>query len=259
MKRLLILSLVFTASTNILAEDKTPNYRILTPGGPFHSDDVPVSNRGEWFGLIVEPSTGKSKLVEGVIEIKKVKDELLDKDDQKTGKEIIFVPKQKGEALQPRYLLQGPNLRRGAIFSTPLLDPVDLSYPGSIQYFEMTNKSALHIYAVADIKDSTSKEWPTLPLTIEHFCIKAATSKIDSKPPFSVTWEKEDIFCLKHKSSTSEDRFSLVWAGDLNKDGNADIIIIYQGANQETVLLSVSDPTGSRIMLTPCLFTTTGC
>jgi len=254
----ILLVSILALPVDTLSQNSPSEISVIPLEGPFHGDEINLRDTSKWLGLVVDPSSKKSFLIEGDVEIILVKDEAVDSGEKRTGKEIKFIPKSKNEKLKPKFLIKAPNLTIGGVNSEETLGPTEFTGVGSISNFKISDNSELSIYGMADVIEQASEEYPPLPFSLKNFCLKAAVSKTDLSPPFKTTWIKENIHC-EENFIPNESQFRIDWIGDLNRDNKRDFIFRFIAYNQDAIILALSDPTGAHIMLPAAIFRKSGC
>lgn len=239
------------------AEDLADKTQILEPGGPFHGDEVTVKSEDGWFALVVEESIRKAFLIEGRIEVSLVKDEVVDTEGQKTGKEIKFIPKEKENKIPPKILIKSPGLIAGEIrhLSSELSDNFGLV--GQHKEIQLSLNSSLHLYSTGEVSSDNHKTTPQVPFTIRDMCLNAAVVTSNLTQPSKMDWKKQKLQCFDIAYPFWH--FSILWVGDVNNDKRIDIVLKGHFENRVELKLFLADPSGKELFLNPVVQELTGC
>jgi len=183
------------------AEVEPEPLSLLIPGD-YHGDEAPFSIGAGWFALV--PTTGSWQLVPAQAKVERIHDAVLDADGQATGVRITA----QTDAIA---LLRLPDLHPGKV-NTPNMrfkgidKPLSSASPIAISF----NGSLYHV----GVKDSQA--------------YLRNGSRTTLLPDIVVGGPESD------------DSASLLWAGDLDGDGQLDLLVSYSGYNSGGVCLYIS-------------------
>lgn len=168
-------------------------------GGKRHAEDAPSRAGGGWLALDVVG--GHWELVPVGVSLRSFNDEKTHAQGKKTG---VNISTKRPQAVA---LLRDRSLRAGRV------DGVELGIAGRVNLLGASNPSASVI-----LKADEYKFRAQVSDSERRLCsVFVATN--DSAPEFSGSFEME-------KNSTGESLF-LLWAGDLNRDGILDFILMH--------------------------------
>lgn len=169
--------------------------------GTFHEDEVwQRADKEEWFGLFKQQN--KYVFKKTSIQTARVKDEIIDSDNQKTGW-VVSTPEADGECI---VLLAGlKNLTEGKAQAVDL--PKNRIFPGETVAVEL-NQVSYKLYAEGFKIKNDEQEYQ---VTDYKLLITAAP--------------KENVQLLVAKPDFDDQMITVLWAGDLDGDNKLDLII----------------------------------
>ncbi|MFN7132137.1 MAG: hypothetical protein ACK4N5_08645 [Myxococcales bacterium] len=189
--------------------------RLLTPG-TFHGDEVAAVTGDRYWALLTDG--GRSRLESRTVEVRQVWDPILDEEGQQTGKEVTTSGR--GE---PVALIAGVALSPGPVATAVAETQVLL--PGSAVSFEFEGRRYV-LAARAAVEYSPHGE------------------ALYSDYELVLTDGRTEQVLLEHESLDGEVP-SLLWAGDLDRDGKLDLLLDatrHYNLRQPTLFLSAPSP-----------------
>ncbi|NHC33890.1 hypothetical protein [Scytonema millei] len=221
------------AQTPIFITDYPPSYPLdlLTTGSYFHGNEVQAQSGEQWLGLF---STAQGfELLPTKITVNTVRDYVLDIDEtKKTGKEILVDGKN-----TPIFLVKGSIPLKPGIVKTVFSGNAKFS-PNSPPLSVALNLESGNIYQIS-VKERQNPE------TIYHALL--------------VYSGKDSIF-QEISSCCDDGSTTLLWAGDLDRDGKLDLLIDISNHYHVSLLTLFLSSTNQNKLLEPVgQFKTTGC
>lgn len=221
------------AWTPIFITDYPPSYPLdlLTTGSYFHGNEVQAQSGEQWLGLF---STEKGfELLPTKINVNTVRDYVLDTDEtKKTGKEIILDKK-----YTPVFLVKGSIPLKPGIVKTVFLGNAKFS-PNSPPLSVALNLESGNIYQIS-LKERRNPE------TTYHALLVSSS---------------KDGISQEISSCCSDNSPTLLWAGDLDRDGKLDLLIdISNHYHVSTLTLFLSSTNQNKLLEPVAQFKTTGC
>jgi hypothetical protein len=175
--------------------------------GTFHGNEVAAQSGEKWLALV--PSGKGYALEETRIRIERVKDELLDEDGETTGKKVSVDLDKK-----PIFLVRGIQRLTPGKVETAIPRKPDFEVNQTIQV-TLSNGRIFDLMVACD---------QTTPLTVDNFrecpLLLSHESKTQKIRSFQVYFSpnSKPVFA-------SDANPSLIWAGDLDKDGSLDLLL----------------------------------
>ena len=211
--------------------------------GTYHGDEVTAKSGEKWLALV--PSLGGYALEETPIRIEFVKDEIIDQKDEATAKKVLIDLNKK-----PLFLVRANQVIKPGSVEMATAKPQNLEIDSAIQ-LKLNNGRNYDVLVACDANS---------PLTVDNFrqCPLVLTTESmhqtinnfqiysppDSKPVFA-----------------GDASPSLIWAGDLNKDGALDLLIDlsnHYNISAPTLFLSSGAPSDA-LVVKAAEFITSGC
>jgi hypothetical protein len=189
------------------AEQPVEEWGFLIPG-EYHGDEAPEKPGKNWFALAVVD--GRWLLEPTIVRATQIHDPVLDAEGGKSGIRIS------SKHLNAVALLRGPALRAGKV-ATPNIRFTDKASSNNITW-----RQPLHI----EFKGSNYR------IMVAEGDIFLAKGKQRTR--------LSDLTVSKDQDSDWSESASLQWAGDLDGDGELDLIISYSGYNRSGACLFLS-------------------
>jgi hypothetical protein len=206
--------------------------------GEHHGDEVPADTPGTWFALVAD--SGGTSLRRVRVSVTTVKDEILDDGDEMTGKRVDVSP-----AVEPLVLMRGiRGLKAGRIPTVfvhqPVEGVVDARFRGDSYQFWMECREQ---------PSASEQRQERCALKLRHGSI------------FQVLAEYSAYYDDGERIWSSENRPTILWAGDLNRDGLLDVLLdTSDHYNVTGMALFLSRAAASGFLLEEvAAYMTTGC
>ena len=209
--------------------------------GTFHADEITAKSGEMWFGLFRK--NGKSVFVKTKIKVASVRDEIVDEAGEKTGKEVGV-----NYGSEPIFLLKDPkNLSKGAVET--------LFYSDSTDETQQYSEQVLH---------NGSKK--IFELKGQAFALKVVNEKSSDENDLTdaklvlVSGDTEQILYQPTEDGFKAEFLSVLWIGDLDRDGKPDLFLDISRENQSgyTLFLSSHAEKG-KLVKEVAAFGTVGC
>ena len=192
-----ICCVMFGCNDQSMASPMEPEIQLLQVGA-FHGDEVSAESGEVWLGLYSTPNG--YTLIPSRITVETVYDPLVDNEQEKTGK-VVSVE----EETRPLFLIKGLDLPKGEVIETLSAEQTILT-PGKSLDLGLDGKNEYHLtaYGEGDIG-------PNGFTSLENYSIELSKGQISQE--------------LLAYDSTNGAIPSLLWAGDLDGDGQLDLLI----------------------------------
>lgn len=194
----LLITLIWLGSA--CSENELDGYQILTPG-KHHGADVSVPDVEGWYGLFRTDSGHVLEPVE--IQARPWHDSMLDGPGDTTGIRISV-----DHQLTPLFLIQSPDKLEPGIVTT-YFEGNKFVYPG-----ELIRLEGYVLTALGKLSDEEGRP-PTEPLILDY------QVKLYNSPNYGGSRQ----VLVEHGRAGAEDTPSLIWAGDLDRDGKLDLFM----------------------------------
>lgn len=215
--RSLLIAAAFLVSLSASAQTSFPEWRVLVPG-EYHGDEAPARPGPGWLALV--PVGGVWRLEPAIVRATRVHDAVLDAEGDRTG---IALTSNRSDTLA---LLRLPDLQPGKV------DTPAMKFSGGARLISV-GEAPLKLRFMAD---EYVIEGRKAGIEVRTGAMRAVLPDLAAARP------------------DSEDAASLLWAGDLDRDGRLDLLFSYSGYNRGGVCLYLSSgaPTGAPVRLAGC-------
>jgi hypothetical protein len=217
-----------------------------------------VATGDTWLALMEGATLEPDYLSQGKIEITEVKYDGIDLKDstEKSGRKVTFKPNFKNEKRSPKYLIKHPALTPGPIKTFQIESDKNLMLLGQYIEIDLGGEKWLQIYSSGVAEDSLANSTSEFHFIIRNFCISMALRSLPKNFPSQYKWQHQKL--LTDEPANPYRALYLKWAGDLNRDGNPDLIFNIEGDHPKTALY-LSDPSGRQLLLDPLFYYQSGC
>lgn len=208
---------LFLVASSVSAEPPVTDWRVLVPG-EYHGDEAPARPGPGWLALV--PVGGVWRLEPAIVRATRVHDAVLDAEGDKTG---IALTSNRRDTL---VLLRLPDLQPGKV------DTPALKFSGGARLISLGE---------APLK---------LQFRSDEYVIEGRKAGIEVRTG-AMRVVLPDLVAAR---PDGEDAASLLWAGDLDRDGRLDLLFSYSGYNRSGVCLYLSSgaPAGTPVRLAGC-------
>lgn len=208
---------LFLVASSVSAEPPVTDWRVLVPG-EYHGDEAPARPGPGWLALV--PVGGVWRLEPARVRATRVHDAVLDAEGDRTG---IALTSNRSDAV---VLLRFPDMQPGKV-DTPAMKFRDGARLISL------GEAPLKVRFMAD-----------------DYVIEGRKAGIEVRTG-AMRVVLPDLSAAR---ADSEDSASLLWAGDLDRDGRLDLLFSYSGYNRGGVCLYLSSgaPDGAPVRLAGC-------
>ncbi len=232
---LLLFSMISSSVRPSSATMTCPPEATLLEVGEFHGEEVSAETGEQWLGLHI--SDDGSMLLNYEISVTNVHDPILDEGDQKTGKKVsVDLP------LEPVFLVNSDWVLQSG--------PVTTVFEGNSEALQSITPKRLKVdksdYEINITGDEGDPCWPDgLPKNAKLVLTNGNSS--------------QDLYTLEECGS--DPGWSLIWAGDLDRDGKLDLYVTvnqhYNVIERRLFLSSQADE--GQLVAEVAEFVTTGC
>ena len=232
---LLLFSMISSSVRPSSATVTCPPEATLLEVGEFHGDEVSAETGEQWLGLHV--SEKGSLLINHTITVESVHDPIIDEGDQKTGKKVsIDLP------IDPIFLVNSNWVLQSG--------PVKTVFDGDGEPLQSITPRTLKVdtaeYEIKIIGDEGEKCWTDgLPKNAKLILTHGTSSQV--------------LYTLEECGN--DPGWSLIWAGDLDKDGKLDLYVTvnqhYNIVERKLFLSSQADE--GQLVAEVAELVTTGC
>jgi hypothetical protein len=201
--------------------------------GTFHGDEVTARSGEVWLGLF--PTANGYALRATTLKVKAVRDELLDEENERTGKEVTV-----GDAREPLFLVKAtPRLRARAAVPTVFAGE---SFLEKDSHVRLAGPDGGEYLLTVDSVQMASVEAPDpVPYSVLTLALGGITQRLSTTP---------DHVGLR-----------LLWAGDVDGDGKLDLLLDLpssENASEHRLFLSTAAGKGELVRQV-AVFETVGC
>lgn len=205
----------------------SPSFELLEPGD-FHGEEI-TRSPGHWLGLVEQD--GRYSLKDVEITIDPVKDDLLDSDDQMTGKSV-----KANTPARALFFVRGARFHAGEVPTA--LDPKDEPTPLTTTTFRFLGKET--------VIEATGLDENKMPRKGSHLVVQSGNIR---QVIYEIRQDPNDAY------------WQILWAGDLDHDGKLDLYVQasfhYNVAEHRLFLSSEAQP--GEVVHQVAVFQTTGC
>ena len=188
---------MFNRNSQSVASPVEPEIQLLQVGG-FHGDEVSAESGEVWLGLYSTPD-GYALIPSGIT-VETVYDPFVDNAGERTGK-VVSVEGQ----TRPLFLVKGLNIPKRKFIKTLSVEGAILS-PGKYLDLRLDGKSEYHLTAYGE-----GEIGPNGFTSLENYSVELSKGRLSQE--------------LVAYSSTNGAIPTLLWAGDLDGDGQLDLVI----------------------------------
>jgi len=172
--------------------------------GSFHGDEVAAKAAGRWFALVLESDGASLRSIN--VSVASEHDSMVDNDGQKTGKRVESSP-----TLEAVILVRGlASLRAGRLPTAVIQQPVEPNHAVDARFGRGSYRLSVRC---ADIHAVGGQRQQECELRLESALVNQSLFSYSA------------YFQGSERYWASENPPTVVWAGDLDKDGRLDLLL----------------------------------